>query len=200
MYRVLIADDDILMREALDLMVTREEGFKVIQMVDSGEQAVKACRENPVDIVFMDMQMPGITGLEASRIIQRANPEIEIYILSAHAASVLIRSAGQDSVKDVLEKPITKASLRKILENYKTEHENSVQGQMETLVEVLRHKDFGELYEILPGIIDEIYVNADLDSAKLIKIFTYLGQRLLDTRNIYDDNKNVTDIFPIMRV
>lgn len=197
MYRVLIADDDILMREALTVMVAREEGFKVISMVGSGESAVKVCREDPVDIVFMDMQMPGITGLEASRIIHRSNPEIEVYILSAHAASVLIRSAGQDSVKDVLEKPITKACLKKILDNYKTGHEDSVQGQMEVLAEVLRRKDFREFYEILPGIIDEIYDSADLDCPKLIKIFTYLGQRLLDTRTIYDDNNNVADMFPL---
>lgn len=176
MYRVLIADDDILMREALKVMIAREEAFKVVSMVGAGESAVKVCREDSVDIVFMDMQMPGITGLEASRIIHRTNPEIAIYILSAHAASVLIRSAGQEAVKDVLEKPITMACLKKVLENYKTEHESSVQGQMEVLAEILRRKNFREFYEILPGIIDELYENADMDLIRLIKIFTYLGQ------------------------
>ena len=161
MYRVLIADDDILMREALHVMIAKDSAFKVVSMTDTGERAVRVCKEDVIDIVFMDMQMPGITGLEASRIIHQSNPEISIYILSAHAANVLIRSAAQSQVKDVLEKPITYSCLKKIMENYKTEHE---------------------------------------DSVRLIKLFTYLGQNLLDTRSVYGDSGNISELFPINEV
>ena len=116
MYRVLIADDDILMREALNVMIAKASAFKVVSMTGTGESAVRACKEDVIDIVFMDMQMQGITGLEASRIIHQSNPGISIYILSAHAANVLIRSAAQSQIKDVLEKPITYSCLRKISE------------------------------------------------------------------------------------
>lgn len=197
MYRVLIADDDILMCGALKLMISKEESFKVVKMVGTGEEAVKGCRERKIDIVFMDMQMPGITGLEASRMIHQFNPDITIYILSAHAANLLIRSAAREVVRDVLEKPITQADLRKILGNYKTEHEDYVQLQLETLAMVLKDKDFGHFYGILPGIIDQIYDIAGADSGRLIKIFTYLGQNLLDTRSVYDESRNVGDLFPI---
>lgn len=197
MYRILIADDDILMREALKIMITKEDAFKVVDMVGTGEGAVKACRENAVDIIFMDMQMPGITGLEASRIIHQSNPEIAIYILSAHAANVLIRSAAQDSVKDVLEKPIMNKCLKKILDNYKTEHEDSVQNQLDTLTSYLRHKDFEEFYNGITGVVDDIYEVAGDDSARLIKLFTYIGQNLLDTRNMYDEHRNLSEMFPI---
>ncbi len=197
MYRILIADDDILMREALKIMITKEEMFKVIDMVGTGEHAVKVCRENAVDIVFMDMQMPGITGLEASRIIHQSNPETAIYILSGHAANVLIRSAAQDMVKDVLEKPITCACLKKILENYKTEHEDSIQTQLEILTSCLRKKNFEEFYHGLAGLVDDIYEIAGDDSIRLIKLFTYLGQNLLDTRNLYEEHRNLLEMFPI---
>lgn len=197
MYRVLVADDDILMQEALNSMISREDNFKVIRTVGNGESAVNVCKEDSVDIVFMDMQMSGITGLEASRIIHRSNPEITIYILSAHAASVLIRSAAQDAVKDVLEKPITHAGLKKILENYKTEHEDSVQGQLEVMADFLRRRDFEAFYRRLPGMIDEIYEMAGDDSARLIKIFTYMGQGILDTRNVYDESGSIGEMFPI---
>jgi len=197
MYRVLIADDDILMCEALKVMISKEDTFKVVKMVGTGEDAVKACKEYAIDIIFMDMQMPGITGLEAGRIIHQSNPEITIYILSAHAANIIIRNAAKDVVRDVMEKPITSNYLRKLLENYKTEHEDSVQSQMELLVAILRRKDFNEFYRNITGIIDEVYDIAGDDSARLIKIFTYLGQSLLDTRNIYDEGRNVIDMFPI---
>ena len=81
MYRVLIADDDILMREALNIMIAKDSAFKVVHMTGTGEGAVRACKEDVIDIVFMDMLMPGMTGLEASRIIHQSNPEINIYIL-----------------------------------------------------------------------------------------------------------------------
>ena len=197
MYRVLIADDDILMREALRIMITKEDGFQVVDMVGTGEGAVKACRENAVDIVFMDMQMPGITGLEASRIIHQSSPETAIYILSAHAANVLIRSAAQNTVKDVLEKPITNICLKKILGNFKTEHEDSVQRELDLLTSYLRHKDFEEFYGGLAGLVDSVYDVAGADSARLIKIFTYLGQNLLDTRNMYEEHRNLAEMFPI---
>ncbi len=197
MYRVLIADDDILMREALKIMITKDEAFNVVQLAGSGENAVKACKEDAIDIVFMDMLMPGITGLEASRIIHQSNPEITIYILSSYAANVLIRSAASDVIKDVIEKPITWNCLKKILENYKTDHEDSILSQQEALASVLRRKDFREFYTGLSGIIDDIYEISGSDSVRLIKVFTYLGQNLLDTRNVYDESRNLGEMFPI---
>ena len=179
MYRVLIADDDILMREALNIMIAKDSAFKVVHMTGTGEGAVRACKEDVIDIVFMDMLMPGMTGLEASRIIHQSNPEINIYILSAHAANILIRSAAHSQVKDFLEKPITYNFLKKILENYKTEHEDSVQNQLETLAS---------------------YGIAGEDSVRLIKLFTYLGQNLLDTRSMYGDSGNISELFPINEV
>ena len=200
MYRVLIADDDILMREALHVMIAKDSAFKVVSMTDTGERAVRVCKEDVIDIVFMDMQMPGITGLEASRIIHQSNPEISIYILSAHAANVLIRSAAQSQVKDVLEKPITYSCLKKIMENYKTEHEDSVQNQLEILASYLRNKDFGDFYDGIAGVIDEIYAIGGEDPVRLIKLFTYLGQNLLDTRSVYGDSGNISELFPINEV
>lgn len=197
MYRILIADDDVLMREALKVMISRDDAFTVVDSVGSGECAVSVCQEYPVDIIFMDMQMPGITGLEASRIIHQMNPDISIYMLSAHASSLLIRNAGQDTLKDVLEKPITFNSLKKILENYKTEHEDTAHEHIKILVDFLVHKDFKGFYESLPGIIENIYSYESPDPARLVKIFTYLGQNLLNMREIYDSSYSITDRFPL---
>jgi len=197
MYRVLIADDDILMRDALKILVSREESFQVVRMVGSGDSAVKACKEDAIDIVFMDMLMPGMSGLEASSIIHQSNPEITIYILSAYSANVFVRSMARDEVKDVLEKPITWTYLKKILENYKTDQEDSVLYHQEVLTALLRQKDFGRFYTGLPGFIDDIYGMAGGDLARLIKIFTYIGQNLLDTRKVYDENRQIGELFPI---
>lgn len=197
MYRVLIADDDILMREALKILISREESFQVIRMVGSGDSAVKACKEDAIDLVFMDMLMPGMTGLEAGRIIHQSNPEITIYMLSAYSSHVFVRSMAREEVKDVLEKPITWASLKKVLDHYKTDHDDSVLYHQEALAVLLRQKDFGKFYRDLTGIIDDVYEMAGGDSVRLIKMFTYMGQSLLDTRKVYDENKQVGELFPL---
>ncbi|WP_394523815.1 response regulator [Lacrimispora sp. JR3] len=197
MYRVLIADDDILMQEALKILISREESFQVVRVVGSGDCAVKACREDAIDIVFMDMLMPGITGLEAGRIIHQMNPQITIYMLSSFSSHVFLRSMARDEVKDVLEKPVTWAKVKKILENYKTNHEDAVMDHEEALAMLLRNKDFGRFYRELPEIIDRIYEMAGGDSVRLIKLFHYIGQNLLDTRNVYDEKMQIGELFPI---
>lgn len=197
MYRVLIADDDVLMREALNIMISREEKFEVVHMVGTGESAVKACKEDTIHVVFMDMQMPGITGIEASWMIHQANPEIAIYILTGHSANILIRNTMKDTVKDVLEKPISQSHIKKLLENYKTEHEDSMQSQLDELAEILANKDFSRFYNRITPIIDEIYEVAGNDSGRLIKLFTYIGQSLLDSRNAYENSQSLLKEFPI---
>jgi two-component system response regulator YesN len=197
MYRVLIADDDILMQEALKILISRDESFQIVQVVGDGESAVRACKEGTIDIVFMDMMMPGMTGLEAGRIIHQFNQEITIYMLSAFSTHVFVRSMARDEVKDVLEKPITWSHVKKILENYKTNHEDTVVNHHEALAKLLRQKDFGEFYRNLSGIIDGIYEMAGGDSVRLIKLFTYIGQNLLDTRMVYDENMQIGELFPI---
>ncbi|GLB24383.1 hypothetical protein LXJ15735_06240 [Lacrimispora xylanolytica] len=197
MYRVLIADDDILMQEALKILISRDESFQIVQVVGDGESAVRACKEGSIDIVFMDMMMPGMTGLEAGRIIHQFDPEITIYMLSAFSTHVFVRSMARDEVKDVLEKPVTWGHLKKILENYKTNHEDTVMNHHEALAMLLRQKDFGEFYRSLSGIIDGIYEMAGGDSVRLIKLFTYIGQNLLDTRMVYDENVQIGELFPI---
>ncbi len=196
MYNVLIADDDILMREALSNMISKNTQFRVVHKVENGEEAVRLCRGGGIDIVFMDIQMPGITGIEASTVISQNTPEISIYIISAHGVGMFARGSGA-AVKDVLEKPVTYVKIKKILDNYKTEHEYFIHNQLETLTSVLKDKNFELLYYDLGRVIDEVYNIAGDDSKQLIKLFSYLGQSLLDTRAFYDDAANIADLFPL---
>lgn len=198
MYRILIADDDILMREALEIMISKEKHFKVIKSVGTGEQVVKACKTCSVDIIFMDMQMPGMTGIEAARIISQKYPDISIYILSGHPANVLMQTEMRSTVKDFIEKPISSSGLKSLLNNYKTEHESSAQFQLEKLLEIIQERDFNKLYTDMQNIVDEIYEIAGQDSARLNVLFTFIGQTLLNTIEFYDDQKrSVEQLFPL---
>ena len=73
MYNVLIVDDDTLMRDTLRAMISRFKNFQIIGEAASGSEAVSICRHYPVHLIFMDIIMPGITGIEVSKKIKEVS-------------------------------------------------------------------------------------------------------------------------------
>lgn len=78
MIRVLIADDHDLVRTGLSRMLSDVEGLVIVGEASSGEEAVEKCRSLKPQVVLMDVRMPGIGGLEATRKISRSFPEIQV--------------------------------------------------------------------------------------------------------------------------
>lgn len=76
--KVLVVDDHDLVRIGISRMLADVEGIKVVGQAASGEDAVRLVRELSPDVVLMDVQMPGIGGLEATRKIQRLDDDIKV--------------------------------------------------------------------------------------------------------------------------
>jgi DNA-binding NarL/FixJ family response regulator len=79
--RILIADDDALIREGLKIILELDNRFMVVGCVDNGEKAVEFCNNNEVDIALMDVRMPKMNGLAASKIIS-SNTSVKPLILT----------------------------------------------------------------------------------------------------------------------
>ncbi len=84
MISVFLVDDHELVRTGIRRIIEDVRGMNVVGEADSGEDAVKWCRTNHTDIVLMDMNMPGIGGLEATKKILRFNPDVKIIVLTIH--------------------------------------------------------------------------------------------------------------------
>jgi DNA-binding NarL/FixJ family response regulator len=80
--RVLIADDHTLFRSGLKGMLARAEGFEVVGEAKTGEGAVMKSAEVLPDIVLMDIQMPQMNGIEATRRVVESNPSIGVVMLT----------------------------------------------------------------------------------------------------------------------
>ncbi|SFH48058.1 UvrY/SirA/GacA family response regulator transcription factor [Modicisalibacter xianhensis] len=84
MIKVLVADDHHLVRTSIARMLNEEEGLQVIGEAADGEEAISQSRALRPDIVLMDIRMPGIGGLEATRKIVRGMSDIKVVVLTAY--------------------------------------------------------------------------------------------------------------------
>jgi DNA-binding NarL/FixJ family response regulator len=82
--RLLIADDHTLVREGLRTMLSGEEGIEVIGEANDGQQALTLCRELEPDLVLMDVRMPVMDGLEATKKIKQEMPKTSVMMVTMH--------------------------------------------------------------------------------------------------------------------
>lgn len=80
----MIAEDQSLLRDSLTLYLEKEAEFHVIGSASNGEKAVQLSRSSNVDFIIMDIKMPVMSGIEASKIIKAENPEIKILMLTLY--------------------------------------------------------------------------------------------------------------------
>lgn len=82
--RILMADDHSVMRAGLAAMLGEETGLEVVGQVDNGREAVAQAKALRPDVVVMDVTMPGLNGIEATRQIVAAAPAVRVVGLSMH--------------------------------------------------------------------------------------------------------------------
>jgi two-component system invasion response regulator UvrY len=81
---ILLVDDHELVRTGISKILNEVKGFKVIDECETGEEAIKYCRQTEPDVILMDMDMPGMGGLEATKKILRFAPDAKIIVLTVH--------------------------------------------------------------------------------------------------------------------
>jgi DNA-binding NarL/FixJ family response regulator len=89
---VLLVDDHVATREELRLLLSRHPGFSVVGVAGSGEEAVRKAKELKPRVVVMDIALPGITGVEATRLIMVELPQTAILALSNYSGKGLVQS------------------------------------------------------------------------------------------------------------
>jgi two-component system, NarL family, response regulator LiaR len=82
--RLLIADDHALVREGLRTLLSGEDGIEVIAEANDGQQALNICRELKPDLVLMDVRMPVMDGLEATKKIKQEMPKTSVMMVTMH--------------------------------------------------------------------------------------------------------------------
>jgi DNA-binding NarL/FixJ family response regulator len=84
--RILLADDHTIVLQGLSRFLREQENIEVVGQAKDGPKTVELARELTPDVVIMDISMPGLSGVEATRLIHNEKPDIKIIGLSMHAA------------------------------------------------------------------------------------------------------------------
>ena len=85
MIRILLVDDHELVRTGVEFLLNAQQNLSVVGVVGSGEEALVATQNLNPDVVLMDINMPGIGGVEASKRLLQRFPDIKIIVLSVHS-------------------------------------------------------------------------------------------------------------------
>lgn len=83
--RVVLADDHEMFLDGLRDLIARENDMEVVALVPTGEAVVEYVRSRPADVVVLDVTMPGMGGIETTRILRRERPALRVLALSMHA-------------------------------------------------------------------------------------------------------------------
>ncbi|NDG85354.1 MAG: response regulator [Proteobacteria bacterium] len=111
---VLIVDDVSYVRKTLKQILTAR-GLKVVGEAENGEEAIRLYQETKPDLVTMDLAMPVLNGVDATREIIKLDPEARIIVLSAMMQENLVADAIMAGAKDYIIKPFQTDEVMKVM-------------------------------------------------------------------------------------
>jgi DNA-binding NarL/FixJ family response regulator len=109
--RVLVADDHVAVRVTYAEYLDACDGLRVGGSVDTGLDAVEFCRADAPDVVLMDVRMPVMDGIEATRLIKRDAPGTTVVLVSAYEEEELVESGRKAGADAFLLKGVSGAEL-----------------------------------------------------------------------------------------
>ncbi|PMB51002.1 DNA-binding response regulator [Fischerella thermalis CCMEE 5201] len=88
--KILLVEDDELFRLGLHVRLQQEPGIEIIAETEDGETAVELVKQHSLDIVLLDVGLPGIGGIETCRQIKQLHPQLPVLVLTSHSQASLI--------------------------------------------------------------------------------------------------------------
>lgn len=109
--RLLLADDHNVLRQSLTLLLGKETDFEVVGQAEDGIQAVQMAEELQPNVVLMDISMPHLNGIEATRRIKQKSPDIKVLVLTMYSDERYISQVLRAGASGYLLKDASKEEL-----------------------------------------------------------------------------------------
>lgn len=111
MIKLIIADDHLIIRQGLRLILETEDDFEILGEASDGKEALELCAEHHPDVVLMDLRMPGMDGLTAIEKLAESQPEIAVVILTTFNEDELMLRGLQAGARGYLLKDTDRMAL-----------------------------------------------------------------------------------------
>jgi DNA-binding NarL/FixJ family response regulator len=149
--RVVLADDQTLVREGLSLMLGLVDGIEVVGVAENGEQAVELVVTAAPDVALLDLRMPRVDGIEATRRIREQAPDVEVVVLTTYADDESVIAALRAGARGYLTKDASSEEIERAIRDAvcgKTRLDPAVQ---ERLVEIVTSGPAMSTASVPPG-------------------------------------------------
>lgn len=115
MIKVLIADDQELIRQSLEIVLSTKEGIEVTGTAKDGREVIRCIRKEKPDVILMDVRMPEMDGVQCTEIIKENYPQIKIIILTTFDDDEFVFSALKHGASGYLLKGISMDDLEEVI-------------------------------------------------------------------------------------
>jgi DNA-binding NarL/FixJ family response regulator len=115
MPRVLVVDDHAFIRRGVNSILQSFPEWELCAEAENGQEAVRLADELRPEVIIMDVSMPVLNGIEATKLISRSHPEIKIVLLTLHDSAELLRSGFRAGARGYLLKSDAEQELLKAL-------------------------------------------------------------------------------------
>ncbi len=186
-YRIVIVEDNEVVRESLKMLISGFSGYIVTGAYDSCENAFKKLEKDNPMLVLMDMELPGMNGIEGIQFIKQRFPEIEVLMLTIHDDSELVfnalvagasgyitKSSPHNTILDAIDEiknggaPMSRNIARMVVESFQR-NLNSPLSSRET--EVLELLASGKSYSVIA---DELFIHKETVKTHIKNIYIKL--------------------------
>lgn len=196
MYKILIVDDERIERNGIKLLIHKNNLQLDISEAENGRKALEFIQNNPVDILFTDIMMPFMDGLELSEKAKNIKPDIKIIIFSAFGEFEYAKKAINVKVFNYILKPIIVSEFLDVMKSVIAlcEKEDLEKEESERVIELSQKGILYEKKRILLEVINGIEIDEQYEKLQVLNIkfpYNYILMVMIDFKykfyDIYED-------------
>ena len=182
--RIVLVEDNDVVRDGLELLINSLTEHEVVGKFESCEAAIKNLESTMPDIILMDIELPGMSGIEGTKIIKKNHPEIDILVITVHDDSELVfqalvsgasgyitKNAPHNKILDAIEEvrkggaPMTSNIARMVVESFRRNQDTPLSPRETEVLELLSE---GKSYSVIA---DELFIHKETVKSHIKNIY-----------------------------